>query len=357
MRAWSEVAACVALLRDTPGWVVKRDFGPEGAFIEWGYDVLKVGLAGAPEPDLSRVGQLADRFCNSLATGRRAVDLWTPLYGVDLGDEVEDATAILGECSITRPNPEERTLLAWCHRGQIPPWAPTTIFLHTACHSDLADHRVDNFSDMEGTSLAVRLVLGGRSRTHESMAIAQPGDCRPPGYVGEFQAFGGALTDSTGHERSVAASPADIERIRKLAPACRMLMDHYWFAVDQFRSSSQRNRFTDVLVDAVVGLENLLLPDTSSELAFRLALCGAWILGADDPGLRRQWFGRLKAAYAVRNAVVHGGGGRKHRPQSDFARKEAMDSVEALRLILTNLAESGLERDAWKAHVSDVALG
>ena len=60
----------------------------------------------------------------------------------------------------------------------------------------------------------------------------------------------------------------------------------------------------DALLDAAIGLEVLLNPFDSAELAFRAALNYAFLGSTEE---RRTRFDRLRSIQKVRNKVVHGG--------------------------------------------------
>jgi hypothetical protein len=75
-------------------------------------------------------------------------------------------------------------------------------------------------------------------------------------------------------------------------------------AADRLVDAENRLSPVDALLDAVIGLEVVLNPMDSSELAFRVALNYAFLA---PPELRRERYDRVRQLQKTRNRVVHGG--------------------------------------------------
>ena len=75
-------------------------------------------------------------------------------------------------------------------------------------------------------------------------------------------------------------------------------------AADRLVDAENRLSPVDALLDAVIGLEVVLNPMDSSELAFRVALNYAFLA---PPELRRERYDRVRLLQKTRNRVVHGG--------------------------------------------------
>ena len=89
-------------------------------------------------------------------------------------------------------------------------------------------------------------------------------------------------------ERALSAAPREELRI----------------AADRLVDAENRLSPVDALLDAVIGLEVVLNPMDSSELAFRVALNYAFLA---PPELRRERYDRVRLLQKTRNRVVHGG--------------------------------------------------
>lgn len=76
-------------------------------------------------------------------------------------------------------------------------------------------------------------------------------------------------------------------------------------SVRRFNLTQERADLADRLVDCVVGLEGLYLPDRGSELKYRLSLRAAVHLG-QEPEERWRIFNVVQAAYDARSTEVHG---------------------------------------------------
>ncbi len=79
------------------------------------------------------------------------------------------------------------------------------------------------------------------------------------------------------------------------------------FKVAQRRLSLGMERISleDRLIDYMIGLETLYLPDGNAELTFRLSLRIAFLLYA-DPNERKEAFKYIKDMYNTRSTIVHG---------------------------------------------------
>lgn len=83
-------------------------------------------------------------------------------------------------------------------------------------------------------------------------------------------------------------------------------------ALRRFTLAYERILPEDRLIDYMVALEALLLTrEEQQELAYRLGLRGAALLGA-NPDARLEIFSRLRRAYTVRSNIVHGGSSPPH---------------------------------------------
>jgi hypothetical protein len=126
---------------------------------------------------------------------------------------------------------------------------------------------------------------------------------------------------------------------------------------DEIRISANRlldaeNRLSpvDSLLDAAIGLEVLLNPMDSSELAFRVALNYAFM---GPPEERRERYDRLRAIQKVRNRVVHGGLNLQS-PEAAMIHEHAQLAKACLRESLksflfdpTLLGNRKLDADFW----------
>ena len=121
-------------------------------------------------------------------------------------------------------------------------------------------------------------------------------------------------------------------------------------AIKRWISSKRPNAtLADRYIDLRIALEVLYLPRSRGELRFRLALMGAWHLGADFEE-RRRYYDLLKEAYDFGSAAVHTGD-VKDTPASRDTLAAAQRACR--RGILKRLAET--EERAWDA--VEAALG
>ena len=73
----------------------------------------------------------------------------------------------------------------------------------------------------------------------------------------------------------------------------------------RLRLGNERSRLEDRLIDYMIGLEALYLPDGNQELTFRLSLRTAFLL-CTDPNERKEAYNFVKEMYDTRSKIVHG---------------------------------------------------
>ncbi|MFC1932592.1 hypothetical protein ACFLXU_03045 [Chloroflexota bacterium] len=66
-----------------------------------------------------------------------------------------------------------------------------------------------------------------------------------------------------------------------------------------------RNDLRDSVLDFAIGLESFLTRRTDSNMSYRFALRGSYILNWDS-GNKESWFGQLRDFYSIRSAIAHG---------------------------------------------------
>ena len=78
-------------------------------------------------------------------------------------------------------------------------------------------------------------------------------------------------------------------------------------ALRRLNSSSLRTNEDDGLLDAMIGMEALLSPESTSEMTHKIALRMAGLYKLLNPPMAVMAFGEIKKIYAVRSKIVHGG--------------------------------------------------
>lgn len=92
---------------------------------------------------------------------------------------------------------------------------------------------------------------------------------------------------------------------RKKFPVGRMEI-----ALNRFSASYQLQSWYEKIVDLTIALESLFSPtDTTQELAYRIRMRAAWLLGVDKEEEEKssKIYDRVKTMYDIRSSVVHGG--------------------------------------------------
>ena len=150
---------------------------------------------------------------------------------------------------------------------------------------------------------------------------------------------------------SLELTPEDvvpfIEILRSLRAGIR---DEVRIAVDRLVDAEARLSPVDALVDAAIGLEVLLNPMDTAELAFRVALNYAHL---GTPELRRERYDRIRTIQKTRNRVVHGGlniqsqGAPLIHDHAGLAKACLRDAVKSFLLDSTLTGNKKLDAEFW----------
>ena len=94
----------------------------------------------------------------------------------------------------------------------------------------------------------------------------------------------------------------------------------------------ERRLDVDKLLDFMIGLESLYLPDGNDELTFRLSLRVAFVVN-HDMAERKNLFMFLRKMYRVRSNIAHG---KKHEPTKEDLSKTEQILRQSLKIYLDN---------------------
>ena len=121
-------------------------------------------------------------------------------------------------------------------------------------------------------------------------------------------------------------------------------------ALNRLQNSSERTRSTDGLIDAMIGLEALLTPESESDVTYRLSMNFALIA---PPDKRIERFTQMKGLTRVRGKVVHGQTLAEHEafPHANNAR-EALKDVLRWCLVQKDIVEVvKISQNFWRDFV------
>jgi hypothetical protein len=106
---------------------------------------------------------------------------------------------------------------------------------------------------------------------------------------------------------TMEVSPTDVQRLsNRFLALSENARSHLEVPLRHLNRSRRQFTTEAAAIDLRTALEALLVPDTGQEIAFKVGLYGAWMLGKDHAE-RQQAFKRLRAAYNLGSRAVHGG--------------------------------------------------
>lgn len=303
--------------------------------------------------DSRRFNRLYRRLAESIATQSSHITVWAPILQLAGGADARPISVGLN-CQLIEPNTEWQVRLAPTFQQDAPPpyiGPPPRLFLR---HEEIASYKQPSMlvghAIVNDALLAIRLAVGGYAQIQEQRTFARQGEARP---LGSRAGIGMGLPTRQVRvgERS-QVTRRDLPHIRRLSRSMESLAKSFPLAVDRFRMTAERTRHQDRLIDAVVGLESVLLQGIRLELRFQFSLRGAWLLGGTSHE-RLQWMDKLKRVYSARSEVVHGDA-RGHMKLDDAT---VAISVDALRQILARIALNGWDPKQLQAALDTVPFG
>jgi hypothetical protein len=148
-------------------------------------------------------------------------------------------------------------------------------------------------------------------------------------------------------KRALQVSPTEVQRLsRQFLELPENSRTRLEVPLRHLNRSKRQYTTEAAAVDLRTALEALLVPDSGQEIAFKVGLFGAWMLGSDHAE-RQQAFKRLRDAYDVGSKAVHG---------SKIKRPNAGDLIERVQRDATAILRTFIAaRD--KINVLDIALG
>lgn len=265
---------------------------------------------GPLESSEEDVGELARIAVDFVERPILKLRYFAPLLGFKLADASEPFSLALGGPTIRQIEDSEASMLYNPHRPSLPQsvWVITREFEHDAREQyDVYDarERTPAFSDVARTLTALR-VWGPGGVAAPTIWFAP--DTWQPVLVGTH-----SYDSREAHFSPYEFDPAKAGGFLQLHAALSRpgIHDSLRLGVDRLRDAEGRREPRDALVDAVVGLEAILLHVAGrEEMSYRFRL---YYAALHPPAERTQAYERAQAVYAARSAIVHGGGKRSRK--------------------------------------------
>jgi hypothetical protein len=290
-KPWPQLQTILSVIKSVPQFsaiILADRSGAQIADEEWAVsvpmsqfllDFVETVKAPAPTWNEEAFENLFAVFTESVMLGGYRLTVWTPLYNCSLRGIAAPIEVTPG-ISIAEPDENTRHMLLPTFTLDNPTMDAARYYIRA--EERVAFHRYPS----QATQLAsgrvvvgVRLAVGGDAYLRETRAISEPGSCMTSGAFGSYVVGYQPRTGVFYFENPSLISTSDVEAIRGLTAAVPRLNDEFPIALSRFTSTTDRQQHADRLIDACIGLENLLLQGIQDELSFRLALRGAWLFG------------------------------------------------------------------------------
>lgn len=165
-------------------------------------------------------------------------------------------------------------------------------------------------NDITDTQIVVDRLLGALGLTKEGRARISVIIYGPVSlYLGDRYPGSRFSNHSSPHGSAVEFTPEDVERFRHIFQRVNAICDkkekNRFVALRRFRAASERNVVDDKIIDLVIALESLLIPQSGSEIGYRFRMRGAAFL-PDTFGDIGHRMDLMKKLYNARSSAVHG---------------------------------------------------
>lgn len=290
---------------------------------------------------------ISSEFIQTINTGRALVDWWAPMYNAHWVDEPIDLD--LGDnLRIVEPPNEVLLELQPRHRQS---YFEAQVWVQLSAREQL---RVPVYPPptrpARNAAAAVRLAVGGFAFTRDITMLPRRG---APGIFSSFGGWHGLAPQIWGTNPSVVTreSSADVMAacagLLGLSQTFDVVLDRYEAAVSKWQPEER-------LIDAVIALEALVLAGnrSTSEVTFRFALTGAWLLGGDLEH-RKRAFHVLTELYRKRSDIVHA----DRKVKRDLPDDPSGIAVDLLRQLLRTVVTQQSSWDEWVELCRSAVLG
>ncbi len=244
-------------------------------------------------------------FEQSIDSEIQNISLWFPLYNFQCETEIKEIT-IDTHLRMTQP---DTTLQGKFANTFAPSFDGSWILLQDwFVKMDLKqtiatmNPSFDEQPELNALLLALRLIGGGNAKIHEAIVLNIPGELRQyRNTVVQKTVLG---TQKIGNlTRFNTTDLATVLRYYKLIKDDDINNN---ISLSRFAMANERAQSSDIIIDSVIALENLLLVGEKQENRFKFAIRGAWLLEPGDIRKREEVFDKLKSLYDRRSDLVHG---------------------------------------------------
>jgi hypothetical protein len=293
--------------------------------------------------------RLWNEFRHAINTGFANIVWWAPIYNAEwIGEPFE--ISLDARNALVEPSPEVMLQLA-AHRRHSN-MIEAQAWLRTIDKVDLKAPPVAEppIKNARQVASAIRLIAGGHAFARDITMLPCPG---VPGGYGQFAGWRGLPPAWWGGASSILDSAIQAALLNRFAQLQR-LGESFDVVLDRYESAVGTLTADERLIDATIGLEALLLggSDSSTEVTFRFALTGAWLL-AEKPADRTEMNRLLTELYGRRSDIVHGNRKRKRQLPSN---PEDV-AVDLLRKLLLRVLDGGESWEKWIKYRKELILG
>jgi hypothetical protein len=292
-------------------------------------------------------------FEKSIDSGIQSISLWFPLYNFQCKTERKEIT-INTHLRMTQPDTTLQrkfaNTFALSFDGSwilLQDW-----FVKRDLGQTIAtmNPSFDEQPELNALLLALRLIGGGNAKIHEAIILNTPGEIRQykntvvQKTVLGTQKIGNPTRFDTTDLATVQHYYKRIKDYNKTNP----------ISLSRFAMTNERTQSSDIIIDSVIALENLLLAGEKQENRFKFAIRGAWLLEPGDISKREEVFNKLKSLYDRRSDLVHGSQwGDKKMSQKQVAEIADME----LRRVLRKWLDYKGQQKSWEDFMRNLPLG
>jgi hypothetical protein len=302
----------------------------------------------------------------------RTMEFWMPLYNVNLSKEITIKENLLeDDVFLSKPGLKEKiSLNLFAPDPENFPVADSLFgfqkhntfekyFLKIACKIKIGEALIFDKLLLDRWILSINIATNGEVKCNKAIPVFRRGEVHTiptfktpdstsvgqifPITIYPFEAMHSRMFDI------ILIKQEDIKNIILYGKTLKSLEKDYQIPISRYLTANFRSKPQDVLIDAVITLESLLLYNIEDELSFRLAHRGSWILYKNaNPEKRKYIFKKLRDIYKVRSTIVHGSDDKKqlyHLATSLVA--NGNDALQIIRELFRIILDNNYNKHSW----------
>ena len=300
--------------------------------------------------NIKKFNKLYNNFESSIFDKKITIHLWVPLYNIEVNSK-SSIIKIDKHCSLLEPDMVQKINIHsnLNYKNYIMPNNLAILreryYLKYILKVDFGNNiEFDTQKLLDLYIFAIQLGCGGQCKYNKVIIAYTKGE--PRKYFIKVPAVFNNKLDyyNIDNEKSMI-SKKNANKIKKYKKGLDELYNEYSIPIERYLSAIYRGELNDKLIDAVIALESLLLPNIKDELKYRFSLRGGWILGKNQKD-KIELFSFFKKIYDLRSDIVHG-----NKKSNSIKETEVGEAINKIHYIFKKILNKSYNYESWKKFI------